>query len=97
MDGPPVVLVNESSATHGRPGEDLAHHVQGINRTHSDLIKFGRQDQEYYVVLGFLLDFADSAEEVVRRRFRDGLKRRFQEANGRAALDQPPCSGVNEN
>ncbi len=64
------MLVNESSATHGRPGEDLAHHVQAINRSHSDMVKFGRHDQEYQVVLGFLLDFIDDATEVITKRFR---------------------------
>jgi hypothetical protein len=47
----------------------MAHHVQAINRSHFGMIKFGRRDQEYHIVLGFLLDFADSATEVVRKRF----------------------------
>ncbi len=67
--GPPVVLVNESSATHGRPGENLAHMVQAINSTHSDMVKFGRRDHAYHIVLGFLLDFVDSAGEVIKKRF----------------------------
>jgi hypothetical protein len=63
------VLVNESSATHGRPGEDMAHHIQGISRSHFDMVKFGRRDPEYYVVFGFLVDFTNSATEVVKKRF----------------------------
>jgi hypothetical protein len=71
MSGPPVVLVNESSATHGRPGEDLAHDVQGISRSHYDMVKFGHRDPKYHLILGYLLDFVKSAAEVITRRFRD--------------------------
>jgi hypothetical protein len=77
MCGPPTVLVNESSAKHGRPGEDKAHHVQAINRSHSDMVKFGRGDTDYDVVVGYLEDFTECAIEVV--------KNRFQQADGEGA------------
>ncbi len=70
MTGSPVVLVNESSATHGRPGEDQAHNVQAINRTHSDMVKFGRRDETYKLVAGFLHEFAESTAAVNEVRFR---------------------------
>ncbi len=70
MTGSPVVLVNESSATHGRPSEDQAHIVQAINRTHSDMVKFGRRDEAYKLVTGFLQEFAESAAAVIEARFR---------------------------
>ncbi len=71
MSGRSVVLVTESSATHGRPGEDQAHHVQAINRSHFDIVKFRRRDLEYDKVLSFLIEFAASALEVVRMRFQE--------------------------
>lgn len=70
MTGPPTILVAESSATHGRPGEDKAHNVQAINRTHSELVKYRRGDQDYLVVLDLLRVFAASAVEVIQTRFR---------------------------
>lgn len=71
MTGSPVVLVNETSATHCRPGENQAHNVQAINRTHSGMVKFGRRDETYILVVGFLQDFADSATAVIEARFRE--------------------------
>ncbi len=68
--GPCVVLVNETSATHSRPGEDLAHNVQAIDRTHSDMVKFSRRDEAYNLVLSFIQEFADAATAVVEARFR---------------------------
>lgn len=68
MCGPPVVLVNESSATHARLGENQAHQVHAFNRSHFDMVKFGHRDQDYQIVLGFLLQFAQSATEVVKKR-----------------------------
>jgi hypothetical protein len=62
-------LVNESSATHGRPSEDKAHHVHAINRSHSELVKYARRDEVYDIVLGFLQEFAGAAIDVVKARF----------------------------
>ncbi len=70
MSGPPVVLVNESSATHGRPGEYQAHHVHALDRSHFDMVKFRRHDQGYNTVLSFLVEFTDSALDVVKKRFK---------------------------
>lgn len=69
MTGPPSVLVDASSATHGRPGEDQVHHIHPLNRNHSEMVKFGRKDVEYGIVLGFLEEFAKSASDVIRARF----------------------------
>ncbi|KAL7900031.1 hypothetical protein HDV63DRAFT_370169 [Trichoderma sp. SZMC 28014] len=47
MTGPTTVLVTKSSATHCRPWEDGAEHICAINRTHSEMVKFGPHDADY--------------------------------------------------
>ncbi|KAK3378980.1 hypothetical protein B0T24DRAFT_610459 [Lasiosphaeria ovina] len=47
MGGPPAVLVTKASATHCRPWEDDPGHICALNRTHSDIVKFAPQDEEY--------------------------------------------------
>ena len=69
MSGPPAVLVNASSATHSRPGEDQAHDIHAVNRSHSEMVKFGRRDVDYNIVLGFLEEFAISAPKIIEARF----------------------------
>ena len=73
MKGPLAVLVDPSSATHSRPEEDQAHDIHGINRTHSELVKFSRQDSDYGVVLGFLQEFKLAAPSVIEMRLRRGM------------------------
>lgn len=52
MTGPPGVLVDVSSATHG------CSMTYPINRNHSDLVKLGRWDEEYYqTILHTVLHF----------------------------------------
>lgn len=46
-EGPKVKLVSRNSATHGRPFEDNNRHVRPIDRTHSNLIRFGPNDHIY--------------------------------------------------
>ena len=70
MSGPLTILVNEASATHGRPGEYEAHDIQAINRTHSEMVKFKPRDPDYQLVAGFLRNFAVSAPAVINARFR---------------------------
>ncbi|KND93897.1 Kinesin light chain 4, partial [Tolypocladium ophioglossoides CBS 100239] len=47
MTGPGTILVAQTSATHCRDWEDGSQHVCAIARSHSDLVKFGPQDNEY--------------------------------------------------
>lgn len=47
MTGPSTILVTKSSATHGRPWEDGAEQICAINRTHSEMVKFGPHDADY--------------------------------------------------
>ena len=51
MGGPPAVLVTKASATHCRPWEDNPGHICALNRTHSDIVKFAPQSEEYDKVL----------------------------------------------
>lgn len=70
MTGPGTVLVGVSSATHSRPGEVAAHHIQAINRSHSDMVKFSsRHDKYYRQVLHQLLNFLEDAPDVIAARF----------------------------
>lgn len=55
MSGPPAVLVNTYSATHGRPNDSQGHRVSPIDCDHSNLIKFGSAyDEPYVTVTAFL-------------------------------------------
>jgi hypothetical protein len=69
MKGERAVLVHSSSATHGRPWECEAHHVQSIGRTHSDLVKYSFRDGIYERVLSVLQKFIKSAVTVIPNRF----------------------------
>lgn len=68
MKGRPAVLVHSSSATHGRPWESEAHHIQPISKTHSDLVKYSVHDGVYARVLHILQQFTKSAVTVIRDR-----------------------------
>ena len=69
MSGKPTVLVNSASATHSRPWELEERYVQPINRTHSDLVKFAKQDQDYEIIRGHLQRFSRLSVDVVAKRF----------------------------
>ncbi|KAJ0108861.1 hypothetical protein J7T55_011355 [Diaporthe amygdali] len=67
MAGPKAVLVAKSSATHCRPWEDGPEHICAINRSHSDMVKFGQEDHEYEQTLQRLRGLAKRALGVQRR------------------------------
>ncbi|KAL9111951.1 MAG: hypothetical protein Q9187_007849, partial [Circinaria calcarea] len=71
MKGKRVVLVSQSSATHGRPWENQPHHIQAINRSHSNLVKFSSDDEVYDRILVRLKEFAEDSIKVIQRRFED--------------------------
>ncbi|KAI6786016.1 uncharacterized protein J7T54_006355 [Emericellopsis cladophorae] len=54
MAGTPAMLVDRDSATHGRPLDSESRFVLGLNRNHSDLVKFERNCDDYELVLAFL-------------------------------------------
>jgi len=55
MTGPPQCLVTSKSATSCLPGGVNSDHARPINRTHSDLVKFGLRDPSYGVVRDVLV------------------------------------------
>lgn len=55
MSGPPAILVDTFSATHGRPDEARNHRVHPIERSHSDLVKLAnRYEEAYTTTAGYL-------------------------------------------
>ena len=82
MTGKPSVLVGSASATHGRPWELGERYIQAINRTHSDIVKFAKQDEDYEVVRHHLQRFSGIAVDVIGERFKEVqgsiLKRHFR-------------------
>jgi protein SERAC1 len=69
MNGPPAVLVDRHSATHGREWESDGQFIQPVNRNHSELVKFSNRDDEYQTVLRYLSTFTKNACSVIRDRF----------------------------
>jgi hypothetical protein len=69
MTGKPTVLVDRASATHGRPWELEDRYVLAINRSHSDLVKFTKEDEVYDLVLHHSQKFSGAAVDLVRGRF----------------------------
>lgn len=66
MKGPDAILVGQASATHGRSWENKAHHIQAINRDHSQLVKFRANDDIYRRILGTLKEFSKQAFAMKR-------------------------------
>ncbi|RDW82749.1 hypothetical protein BP6252_03861 [Coleophoma cylindrospora] len=64
MTGRATILVGSSSATHGRSWESQAHHIQAINRNHSDLVKFRNTDEVYSTVLAKIKSFTTEASKM---------------------------------
>ena len=54
MSGPLTVLVDMYSATQGSLRERGEGYVEAINRNHSELVKFRRNDEDYERVLSLL-------------------------------------------
>jgi hypothetical protein len=69
MSGPPAVLVDRYSATHGREWESDGQFIQPVNRNHSELMKFSNRDDEYQTVLRYLSTFTKNACSVIGDRF----------------------------
>ncbi|RDW94780.1 hypothetical protein BP5796_00543 [Coleophoma crateriformis] len=68
MKGPPCILVDLRSATHGRRWENQAHHIQAIERDHSQLVKFKANDEVYERVLITIKEFSEKALAMKRNR-----------------------------
>ena len=63
-----VFIVDETSATHGRPHEYKAHHRQALDLDHPSLVRYARNDGNYLMVRSFLEICAEDAQRVVQRR-----------------------------
>ena len=68
MKGPTAILVSSASATQGRGWEQDTYHVQPINRTHSEMVKFKLVDPYYDIVRGTLQEFTEVAVDVITKR-----------------------------
>ncbi|RYP50970.1 hypothetical protein DL768_003636 [Monosporascus sp. mg162] len=75
MSGPPTVLVSKTSATHCRSWEDGPEHICAVARTHSEMVKFGRNDHDYENVRERLRGLAHRA--VAGRRRQQALGTKF--------------------
>jgi hypothetical protein len=69
MKGPSAVLVDVHSATSGREWESSSKFIHAINRNHSELVKFSKQDSDYQTVLHHLATFKRDAYNAIRTRF----------------------------
>lgn len=67
MNGPLSILVDSSSARHGRPWENGVQHCLALKRNHSDLVKFSSNDEDLAIVLRTLCRMASAAIKVVPR------------------------------
>lgn len=63
MAGPAAVLVSKESATHCRAWENGSQYICAIDRTHSEMVKFGPQDSEYEKVVGRIQNLAREARQ----------------------------------
>ncbi|KAK5993735.1 hypothetical protein PT974_07172 [Cladobotryum mycophilum] len=63
MNGPKEVLVNKASATQCRPWDNDPGRICPINRNHSEMVKFRRNDPEYDRVIQILKGMARRALE----------------------------------
>jgi hypothetical protein len=68
MQGPLVVLVDETSAFSGRNWETGHDFVQGLDINHSNLVKFRFEDENYKLVVGFLRKMSEKIRGVISAR-----------------------------
>lgn len=68
MKGPLSILVDSSSAKHGRPWENEAHHCLALKRNHSELVKFSSNDEDYGRVLTELKRMASAAIAIAHQK-----------------------------
>ncbi|KAF3065402.1 Ankyrin repeat domain-containing protein 50 [Trichoderma lentiforme] len=66
--GPAAVLVSKSSATHCREWENGPQFICAINRTHSEMVKFGPEDDEYEKVVELIQSLVREARQTQERK-----------------------------
>lgn len=67
MKGEAAVLVTKQSATNGRYWENGTENICAIDRTHSEMVRFRLQDDEYDKVRGRVRRLAQRALTVRNR------------------------------
>ncbi|KAL7916598.1 hypothetical protein GGI35DRAFT_46526 [Trichoderma velutinum] len=68
IEGPAAVLVSKSSATHCREWENGPQFICAINRSHSEMVKFGPEDDEYEKVVELVQSLVREALQTQERR-----------------------------
>ena len=63
-----VFMVNQTSATHGRPNECKAHHIQALDLDHPSLVRYTRDDHNYLMIQTYLKGCVKNAQKVVEQR-----------------------------
>ena len=78
-----VFIVDQASATHGRPNECKAHHIQALDLDHPSLVRYTRDDHNYLLIQAYLDDCVKDAQKVVQRRYeqRQGMLKASQSDN----------------
>ena len=87
MNGPEVVLVDKDSATAGRHWENEPHHILSVNANHSDIVKFGDNDEDYVRVRSQLRGILSESEGTIRNRFPRALVRSMRNVAWHAGSD----------
>lgn len=63
-----ALIVDQTSATYGRPNEYKDHHVHGLALNHKNLVRFKPNDDNYGRVRYYLEDFAQKAHGIIGKR-----------------------------
>ena len=80
-------MVDQTSATHGRPNECMAHDIEALDLDHPSLVRYSRNDDNYLIVRAYL----DSCVENVQR----WVQRRFEQSQGMAKSSYRNTEPVN--
>ncbi|OPB38898.1 hypothetical protein A0O28_0020040 [Trichoderma guizhouense] len=100
MSGPAAILVSKSSATHCRERENGSQSICAIDRTHSEMVKFGPEDDEYEKVIELIQSLARKAQEneELRRLFPQITEEQIQKCLQSLAFEhmETRASGVND-
>ena len=65
-------MVDQSSATHGLPGKNKAHHIQGLDYDHRNMVRCAPGDQLYSTISFHLKPIAEHAPDAIKKRL-DGI------------------------
>ena len=63
-----IFIVEQTSATHGRPNECEAHDIQALDLDHPSLVRYSRDDNNYLIVRGYLAACVEKVQKAFYRR-----------------------------